>query len=84
MDGTNPIVALADLTTGQAVSIAYQNGTVSALAGTFPYVNADGDQQEIKGTTVGTTGTHFPTLYMVASNYPVGQPYPFGEPHSSV
>jgi RHS repeat-associated protein len=75
LDGTNPIIALTGLTKGAEASIAYQSGTVSAgLA--WPYVNADGDQQDIVGTSTGSTGTYGPTLYLTASTYPIGQPVP--------
>ncbi|MGA9129688.1 MAG: chitobiase/beta-hexosaminidase C-terminal domain-containing protein, partial [Terracidiphilus sp.] len=76
LDGTSPIVALTDLTQGAEVSIVYQSGTVSASYPTFPYVNADGGQKNITGVNTGNTETHFPTLYMTSSSYPVGQPIP--------
>ncbi len=75
-DGTQPIVALTGLIPGQEISVVYQSGTVSAGA-IWPYVDANGYQQEITGSIIGSSGTYFPTLYMSASSYPVGQPIEF-------
>jgi RHS repeat-associated protein len=75
LDGTSPIVPLTGLTQGAEVSIAYQSGTVSAGGG-WPYVNAGSEPQMTTGVGTGSTGTYFPTLYLTASNYPVGEPIP--------
>jgi RHS repeat-associated protein len=75
-DGTSPQLAATGLTQGELVSIAYQSGTASAGLSANPPVNADGDQTRITGVNIWN-GTYFPTLYMAASSYPVGQPITF-------
>ena len=71
-DGTSPLVALTGLTEGQAISIAYQSGTVSAGTG-WPTSDANGDQGYITGLNSNLPGIYFPTLFMTSLTYSLGQ-----------
>ena len=75
-DGTAPVIAAANLTAGQTITVAYQSGTVSAdYPGKSP-TGANGDPSWITGTSEWG-GAYFPTLYTNAGAYPLGQPIPF-------
>ena len=76
LDGTLPVVAAANLTAGQVVSVAYQSGLASANLPVRPLVNANGDLTWTPGVGIWQ-GSYFPTLYMTTSAYPVGQPISF-------
>jgi hypothetical protein len=76
VDGTDPVVALDGLLPGDAVSISYQSGTVSA-GGVFPPSNADGDLSWITDTGRGWTGSGYPTAYMTPLSYPTSLALPF-------
>jgi YD repeat-containing protein len=72
-DGSDPVVAAANLTSGQIVTVEYQSGTVSTDFPVRPVVNADGEQDFITGTRL-FLGAYFPTLYTTGTSYPEGQP----------
>ena len=72
LDGVNPVVAATGLTGGQAVTIAYQSGTVSA-GSSYPLVNADGDTAVLTAGNNGVTGRLYPTAYMTQLTYAIGQ-----------
>ena len=72
-DGTNPILAAASLTAGQAVTVAYQGGTVSTDFGIRSPVDANGETDFITGTQL-YEGAYFPTLYTTGTAYPQNQP----------
>jgi RHS repeat-associated protein len=77
LDGTNPVVVATNLFAGESVAVAYESGTVSADAGVYPLVNADGYLPEITGAIFGSTGSHFATYYMFDLTRPLGQPIVF-------
>jgi RHS repeat-associated protein len=72
-DGASPVIAAASLTAGQAITVAYQSGTVSTDYGIRPPVNANGETGFITGTQL-YLGTYFPTLYTTGTAYPQNQP----------
>jgi RHS repeat-associated protein len=76
-DGTNPVVALTGLTQGQSISVIYKSGTVTTDVNNNPpgFVGANGGQPPT-GTSQGLPAGYFPTVYMTASSYPIGQPVP--------
>ena len=72
-DGSNPVVAAANLTAGHPVSIAYQSGTVTTDTPLRPLVDANGENDFTTGTQVWQ-GAYFPTLYTTGTAYPQNQP----------
>ena len=72
-DGTSPVIAAANLTAGQPVTIAYQSGTISTNYPIGASVSANGDSNFITGTQ-NFQGAFFPTLYTTGAAYPQNQP----------
>lgn len=72
-DGTAPIIAAANLTAAEGVTVAYQSGTVSTDLPLRPLVDANGETNFITGTQL-FQGAYFPTLYSTATSYPENQP----------
>jgi RHS repeat-associated protein len=70
---SSPVLAAANLTAGQSVTVAYERGTVSTDLPTRPLVNANGETGFITGTQL-LQGAYFPTLYTTGTSYPQSQP----------
>lgn len=65
-DGSAPVVALTGLTAGNTVAVKVNSGTVSVFSG-FGSWGGNGDPSVITASLRGTTGTLFPTAYMLTS-----------------
>jgi RHS repeat-associated protein len=72
-DGTSPVVAASSLSAGQAVTIAYQNGTITTDNPLRPLVDANGESSFMTGIQVWQ-GSYFPTMYATGTSYPQNQP----------
>jgi RHS repeat-associated protein len=72
-DGTSPVIAAANLTAGQPVTLAYQSGTISTNYPISNVIGANGDSNFITGTQIWQ-GAYFPTLYTTGTAYPQTQP----------
>ena len=72
-DGTSPVIAAANLTAGQTVTLAYQSGTISTNYPISNLISANGDPNFITGTQIWQ-GAYFPTLYTTGTAYPQTQP----------
>ena len=65
--GTAPISTLTPLEAGWKIGVFYQSGTVKISDSDRPYVDAAGQQNDISGDTLGSTGNYFPTHYIDGS-----------------
>jgi hypothetical protein len=69
----DPTLCSIDLVAGQTVGVYYQTGLVKISDSERPYVDADGQDDDLTGDTTGTSGGYFPTHYAITGKTTLGK-----------